>query len=388
MDTTTFLDLAPRIQALAPVIAEHADASDRQRHLAPEIAIAMADAGLYRVAAPRTLGGFECHPVDQVKTIEAVSELHGSSGWNLMIGIENMGILAAYYRRDVMAPLYEDPHLIIAGALNPLGKAVPADGGYIISGRWPFASGIHNASYFWSQSIIHEGGERVKDDRGFVFCESLVPTSQVEIVDTWDVAGMRGSGSHDVEISELFVDDAHITRIGRMQPLEEGTLYRLPVYSRLAYNKVGVATGIGRAAIAHFRDIASAKKPRGSSAPLSHRSDAQRAMAEAERLVGAARAYVFEQVGEMWDCVAQGDDPDAKMRARLQLACSGAASDAVRAVEMLHSAAGASANFVSSPLERCMRDVLVVRQHIMVSPQYTDAIGRVLLDLPSESFLF
>lgn len=388
METTTFVDLAPRVTALAPVISAHAARSDQQRHLAAEIASAMADAGLYRIAVPRSLGGFECHPVDQIKVIEAVSQLHGSSGWNLMIGVENMGILAAYYRRDVMKPLYDDPRLIIAGTLNPLGRAERADGGYRISGRWPFASGIHNATYFWSQSIIHEGDERVKDDAGYVFCESMVPVSAVEIIDTWQVTGMRGSGSHDVVIDDLFVADEFITRIGRMQPLERGTLYRLPVYSRLAYNKVGVATGIARAAMGHFYELAAAKKPRGSGTSLGHRADAQRAMAEAERIVGASRSYVFETVSALWDTVAQGKDPDKKQRARLQLACSGAASESVRAVELLHSAAGASVNFLTSPLEQCMRDVMVVRQHIMVSPQYTDAIGRVLLGLESGTFLF
>lgn len=384
----TLAALLPKIQDLRAVIDAHAEHSDEQRHLAAEIAHAMADAGLYRVAVPRSLGGYECHAIDQIKTIEAVSELHGSSGWNLMIGIENMGILGAYYQRDVLKPLYDDPRLIIAGTLNPLGTAVRVDGGYRVSGRWPFASGVHNATYFWSQSIVHENGERVRDGSGYELCESMVPVADVEIIDTWQVSGLRGSGSHDVELHELFVPDQFITRIGKMQPLESGTLYRLPVYSRLAYNKVGVATGIARSAIRHFRQLAVTKKPRATFAPLSHRPDAQRAMAEAERLVGSSRSYVFETVSDLWDTVEKGDVPERQQRARLQLACSGAASESVRAVEMLHSAAGASANFLSNPLERCMRDVMVVRQHIMVSPQYTDAIGRVLMGLESGTFLF
>ena len=130
------------------------------------------------------------------------------------------------------------------------------------------------------------------------------------------------------------------------------------------------------------------KAPRGSSRRLQHRGDAQRAIAEAERIVGSARSYVFEIVSDLWETVERGDKPGDKQKAMVQLACSGAANESVKAVEMLYSAAGASANFLSSPLDASMRDVLVVRQHIMVSPQYTEAIGRVLMEMESESFLF
>lgn len=382
--------LEERVAELRGLIETHADAAEEQRHLSSEVARAMARAGLYRVAVPKSLGGAEAHPVDQIRLIEAVSEIHGSTGWNLMIGIENMGVLAAVYPKPLTEALYADPELIIAGSLNPLGRATRVEGGYRVSGQWPFASGIHNAHYFWSQSILHDAdGERVRgDDGNVVLCESMVPIRDVEIVDTWHVAGLCGSGSHDARLDDVFVPDSHISHVQQQIPVEAGTLYRLPIYSRLAYNKVGVATGIARAAIRQFDELAGAKKPRGSMNLLRDRVDAQRAMAEAERLVGAARAYVFETVSALWDTVERGESPSTRQKALVQLACSGAASDAVRAVEMLHAAAGASVNFLSSPLGRSFRDVHVVRQHIMVSPQFTEAVGRVLLGLESQSFLF
>ncbi len=176
---------------------------------------------------------------------------------------------------------------------------------------------------------------------------------------------------------------------GARNPLQEdGTLYRLPLHSRLAYNKVGVATGITRAAIDHFMDLAMDKTPRGTAGKLRERVDAQLAVAEAEYLLETARSYVFDRVSDIWDTVDQGDPPTTRQKALLQLACSGAASTAVKAVEKIVAAAGATANFTSSPLERCMRDVLVVRQHIMVSPQFKENIGRALLGLESGTFLF
>ena len=384
-----FAAIESQIVTLKPIIEAHAAEAEEQRFLSNEVAHAMAEAGLYRVAAPRSLDGAEAHPITQIKTIEAVSRIHGSTGWNLMIGIENMGILGAVYDRNVTEQLYADPGLIIAGSLNPLGKAVRESGGYRINGQWPFCSGVHNAQYFWSQSIVYdENGERVRDDHGLVLCESMAPVAQIEIVDTWHVSGLQGSGSHDVKIQDVFVPDEYISQVMRNIPVESGTLYRLPIFSRLAYNKVGVATGIARAAIDQFIELAGEKKPRGSANLLQNRIDAQRAVAEAERLIGSARSYVFDTILDLWQTIENGGKPTARQKAVIQLSCSGAANEAVKAVEMLYSAAGASANFLSSPLGRSMRDVLVVRQHIMVSPQFTEAVGRVLMGMESETFLF
>jgi alkylation response protein AidB-like acyl-CoA dehydrogenase len=383
-----FDDIARRITRLKPVIESHADDAEAQRHLSSVVARAMAAAGLYRVATPKSLNGAEAHPITQVKTIEAVSQIHGSTGWNLMIGVEVMGMLGAIYDRTVMDELFADAELIISGAVNPLGTAVREDGGYRVTGQWPFVSGIHNADYFWSQSVVHENGAPVHDAQGLLLCEHLVPAGQFEILDTWHVSGLKGSGSHDVCVKDLFVPQAHISHVQRQIPFEPGTLYRLPSFSRLAYNKVGVATGIARAAIDQFVQLACEKKPRASGNLLRDRVDAQRAVAEAQRLIGSARSYVFETVSDLWETVDSGGKPSAKQKAVLQLSCSGAANDAVKAVEMLYSAAGASANFESCPLARSMRDVLVVRQHISVSPQYTDAVGRVLLGMDSGTFAF
>ncbi|MBW2416672.1 MAG: hydroxylase, partial [Deltaproteobacteria bacterium] len=275
--------------------------------------------------------------------------------------------------------IYADPALVVSGALNPLGRAVPADGGYRITGQWPFASGCQNSHFFWGQCIVEEDGDRVR------MVEALVPADDFEVVDTWNVSGLRGTGSHDVRVTDLFVPDERMTSALTTPTRETGVLFRLPPFSRLAYNKVGVATGIARAALDHFSDLASTKTPRASGRPLAERATAQLAMAEAEAELGSSRAWAFETVGELWDAVAAGHAPTSEQRARVQLACSNAASAAVRAVERVHAAAGTSANFIGHPLERCFRDVQVVRQHIMVSPQWFEAAGRVLLGLDSRS---
>ena len=376
------------IEQITPVIREHADVAEQNSRLSPEVAEAMARAGLYRVAAPRSIGGGETHPFTQIGVIEAVARADGSAGWNLMIGIETTGMLGAALPHDRAKSLYSNAMLIIAGALNPLGIAEPVDGGFRVTGQWPFASGCHNASYFWGQCIVHRNGERVRDEQGQVkLLEAVVPAAEFEIIETWDVAGLRGSGSHDVAVKDVFVPSDMVTGATVRRSKEQGPLFQMPIYARLAYNKVGVATGIARAAIDHFRTLAATKTPRASRSLLNERVDAQLAMANAEATLRSARAFVFESVGDLWETLVNGEVPTQEQRALVRLACSNAASAAVDAVQHIHAAAGASANFRTNPLERCFRDVQVVRQQIMVSPQWTRATGRVLLGLDSDSLI-
>jgi alkylation response protein AidB-like acyl-CoA dehydrogenase len=384
-------DPRERARALAPLIRECADEAERERRLPARVATAMAAAGLYRVAAPRSIGGGECDPRTQIETIEAVSAADGATGWNLMIGIENMGFLGAALPLEIARKLYTDPGLIVAGALNPLGRATKVAGGYQVSGQWPFASGCHNAGWFWGQCIVTDGDGSAKSEGGPPqLREALIPSSDFEIVDTWHVSGLRGSGSHDVAARDVFVPDERVTAVmqGGMQLRETGTLYRYPPFNRLAYNKIGVATGIAQAALEHFHQLATEKQPRGSRKLLREKVSVHLTYAEAVASLRSARAYALEAVESVWQTVESGDAPSADQRMHVHLACAHACEASIRTVELLHAAAGTTANFTSCPLDRCLRDVRVVPQHIMVSPQWKETAGRVLLGLPGDSPFF
>jgi alkylation response protein AidB-like acyl-CoA dehydrogenase len=236
---------------------------------------------------------------------------------------------------------------------------------------------------------VVEGDEPVRNEAGMVeMREAVIPAAEFEILDTWHVGGLRGSGSHDVAANDLFVPDERMTRVFGGGMRETGTLYRFPPFNRLAYNKVGVATGIARAALDHFRELAGEKAPRGSTKLLRDKIPVQLAVAEAEAQLRAARAFVFEAVDTVWQKVDAGDEVFPQDRATVHLACTNACQASIRAVEIVHSAAGTTSNFTSSPLERCMRDVRVVPQHIMVSPQWNQVAGRVMLGLEGESPFF
>jgi alkylation response protein AidB-like acyl-CoA dehydrogenase len=384
-------DPRERARALAPLIRECADEAERERRLPARVASAMAAADLYKVAAPRSIGGGECDPRTQIETIEAVAAADGAAGWNLMIGIENMGFLGAALPFEAAKKLYADPGLIVAGALNPLGRATRVDGGYRVTGQWPFASGCHNAGWFWGQCIVVESEAPAKTESGAPqLREALIPSSAFEILDTWHVSGLRGSGSHDVAARDAFIPDEHVTAVmqGGMQLRETGTLYRYPPFNRLAYNKIGVATGIAQAALEHFHQLATEKQPRASRKLLREKVSVHLTYAEAVASLRSARAYALEAVESVWQTVEAGDAPSADQRMHVHLACAHACEASIRSVELVHAAAGTTANFTSCPLDRCLRDVRVVPQHIMVSPQWKETAGRVLLGLPGDSPFF
>lgn len=369
-------------RGVQPLVRANAESAQELRHVPEAVVRTLAGAGLYRVAAPAVFGGAEADPITTIEVIEAVSQADGSIGWVLMIGIETVGIGGSLMERETAARLFaENPDLVMCGALNPQGRARNVDGGWMISGQWPFASGCHHATMFWGQCVV-------EDTKPTRLIEVIVPRSDYDIVDTWHVNGLRGTGSHDVSVQDLFVPDAMVTEVSGRKPNHDGALYRLPPFTRLAYNKVGVATGIARAALDAFVELAEHKQPRLSSRALRERPRAQLCYAQAEAALRGARAFVFDAVSDVWETVLAGGVADRRQRALVRLACSHACQESIRAVELVHQAAGTSANFEDSPIGKARRDVAVVAQQVMVAPQFIEDAGRVMLGLdPLEPIL-
>jgi len=372
-----------RAEALQTLVGEAADQAERERRLPQRVADAMAENGLYRVSV--AFGGAPGHdPATQIRTIEAISRADGAAGWNLMIGIENFGLLAGGFARG--RELFAEPLTTLCSSSAAVGKAERVDGGFRVSGRWPFVSGCHNSRFFAGIVSVHENGKPAEEPGRY----ALTKREDFEILDTWHVAGLRGSGSHDVRLEEVFVPEEDTLVLGSTGPpndSEDSPLLRVPTGARLAYNKVGVGLGIARAAIDHFVALASGKVPFMSSTTLRERSFAQRSLALAEARLRSARAFVFESVEELWDAVLAGDPPGREERAILQLACSNAVVACTEAVDLVCEAAGTSAIQKLSPLERCARDVRVVRTHATVAPHHIEDAGRVLLGLEADAIM-
>jgi len=399
-----------RARALQPLVAAHADEAERRRHLPRAVASGFARTGLYRIAAPRVCGGEAADPCTQIRTIEAIAEADGSAGWNLMIGVETFGLIAPGLGR--CKELIEDPDVILCSSTAAVGRADAVPGGYRVSGQWQFVSGCHNSDLFGATVRLYADGAPIAD-RGNLY--AIIDRADFEILDTWHVAGLRGSGSHDVRVDGAFVAEARIVpplggdnrfaalqggvtlergvRVSDEQPrletdrAQEDALLRFPLGARLAYNKVAVALGIARAGLSAFGELAAGKVPRFSSRSLRERGSAQQAAAVAEARVRSARAAVLVETQALWDTVLTGATPTARDLAAFQAVCSLAVADACTAIDLLADAAGTTSNMEGHPLERISRDIRVVRQHATVASHHLQDAGRVLLGLPGEGLM-
>lgn len=370
-----------RARSLAPLIREHADRAEEARRLPEVVAKAFAEQGLYRVGVVGRLHGADADPVTQIEVIEAVSYADGSAGWNLMIGIEAFGQLGSLL--GPVESLIEDPLLIMAGATSALGRADRENGGYRVNGQWQFVSGCHNAGLFAGSVMRFEDDVAIESPPAFAVARS----DEFEILDTWNVSGMRGSGSHDLRLVDVWLPEERVMVPAQITPTDRTPLHRIPFGVKLAYNKVGVCLGIARAGLDAFTSLATEKTPRFGRNQLRDRPLAQRAIAEAEARLRSARALVLDMAEELWDVVLAEERLDDHWRAIFQIACSDAARGCVEAVDKIAEAAGTTPNFIGQPLERIVRDVRVVRQHVTVAPHQIDDAGRMLLGLKPQGLM-
>ncbi len=374
------MDPVDRAVNLYDLVRQHADDAERNCRLSPVVSEAMAAAGLYRIAAPKDFYGEEVDPVTQIRTIEALSRADGSTGWNLMIGIESFGLNTPAFKHCL--ELVADPMVVLCGSTAAVGRADRVDGGYLVNGQWQFVSGCHNSQIFCATVALFDNGETVDKFNHY----AVIELPDFQIIDTWKVGGMRGSGSHDVRVENVLVPETRIVApIGATN--HPSPLLRFPLAARLAYNKVGVSLGIARAAVDTFVELAEGKTPRFTSKTLRERSHAHRAVAEAEVRLRAGRALVFELTEQIWQAVLNEETVDAKTRALFQIACSDAVRGCAQAVDLVCEAAGTTANQLAYPLERLARDVRVVGQHLTVAAMHIEDGGRVLLGLEPKNVM-
>jgi indole-3-acetate monooxygenase len=384
-----FADPVAAAVELTPLIRAHADESERRRHIAPPVVDALRAARLFTMGLPASLGGAETPIGTALRAIEEVAYADGAAGWNVMIAFDT-GMLAGYLHaaqaRDIIAAIFEP---VLAGSIFPPGRISRTTGGYHLSGRWRFGSGCQHADAFIVGARLCDNGAPVMDAKGSPeMLQAVLRAADVSILDTWHVSGMRGTGSHDYAVDNLFVPDGLVEPLRITGPLEPGPLYAFGIFPTFGVVKSAVALGIARHAIETFKALALAKTPTGQSSLLRERTTVQVDLARAEACVRSARAFVNETVGETWQSIVESNQPSTEQRAWLRLAAVDGVQRAIEAVDLMYNAAAASAIFESSPLERCFRDVHVIPAHIVVQPNVYEVAGRVFLNLPPGTTLF
>jgi indole-3-acetate monooxygenase len=345
---------------------------------------------LFRLWIPRSLGGEEADATTFIEVVEEIARGDGAAGWCVAIGGE-LNLFAGYLAADAAREIYgSDPDVITAGAFRPFGEAVVVDGGYRVNGRWPLASGCHHAKWIVCGCRVLDGDQhRLRADGTPVTRILFFSPSHVEILDTWHSIGLRGTGSHDFTVTDVFVPSAHSLSF-REPPVEPGPLYSLPTIALFGAALAAVSVGVARHAIDILTELSTTKIASRSRQALREDATMQAALGRAEALLRSGRAFLYEALGDAWQTAAAGGALSVSQRAMLWLASSHAAIAAKEACELAFTAGGSASPYTNSGLERCVRDIHASAQHITVAPGNYQMAGQAFLgaDMNATPLLF
>jgi alkylation response protein AidB-like acyl-CoA dehydrogenase len=386
------VDALPVVQAataLRSVIRRYRDEIDREQRLPKALVEEFHAAGFYSMVMPRALGGLQVDPLTYVRVVELLAEGAGSVGWNLAnnsigqlvtLGLPDEGVHEIYER---------GADTVIAGtAVMGGGQAVPVDGGYRVSGRWPFGTGCQESSWMLGSFQILDGNQpRRSPDGSSMFWRGVFRRSEARIVEgSWDVAGLRATGSFDWTVDGVFLPERR-TMVHAGVPLDNqwkrwpGISYALPAQAWVGPHHSAVITGIARAGVDALIDLAAEKTPRGRTGRLCENPQVQDAVGRADTMLNAGRAYRSVTITEVWTTVAAGKETTLEQRARCRLAAAHAADSAREAMDLMYRHGGSTSYRRDSRLAECWRDLHVVGQAVTLMPEWYPMGGRVLLGM-------
>jgi alkylation response protein AidB-like acyl-CoA dehydrogenase len=373
------LDIA---RELAPKIRACADEIEAERELPKALFESLADAGLFRLALPRAIGGFELDLPAYIQVIEELGKADASTAWMVNQG----GIFATYAARmprDVARSIWIDtPRAVVANSPAPTGKAVVVPGGFRVTARQGFSTGCRHARWLAAHSQVIENGEVRLEPNGQPEARYiLVPAAEAEVLDTWHVRGMRGTGTHHFAVNDVFVPAERTVNSVAAPLLETGALYRIPRTLLFGSGDASVALGVARSAVETFSELAGAKTPRAMKGLLRDQPMVQADIGHAEAHVRSGRAFLAEAVRDVWAAATAGT-LTLDHRATLRLATTHAIRLAVKVVDTVYNAAGATAVYEGNLLQRHFQDIHVISQHLQARFAHYEMVGRHWLGLP------
>src|SRR5712692_9393387 len=300
--TTSPLEMA---RALAPRIREQAAEIETARQLPADLVMDLANAGLFKVAVPEADGGLGADVITALRVIEEVARADGSTGWCLAMGINSFRQSAQFAPQVRRTLFHSDPIGVSAGSANPRGRAVAVPGGYRVTGHWFFASGCMHSHLLHGACRVFDGDAprlRPNGDQE-IRIAYFYPKTAARIIDNWDVSGLRGTGSHDIAVDDLFVPEARTFSALDRRARVTGPMNRMHGFDLAGCGFCCVGLGVARAAVDEFVELARVKVPRSSSELLRDRPLVQARIGEAEALLRSGRALLFDTVQEMWETV-------------------------------------------------------------------------------------
>ncbi len=386
------IDAQPLVRAAAamqPVIRACHDEIEREQRLPKALVAQMHDAGFYRMVIPRSLGGLQVDPLTYLRVAELLAQAAGSVGWNIAnngvgqlvtLGLPDDGVQEIHGQGT--------PSAMAGTAVQGGGQGVPVEGGYRVTGHWTFGSGCQESSWMLgSFQILDDGKPRRGPNGGSLYWRGVFPRSEATVVPgSWDVAGLRGTGSFDWTVKDVFLPERRTCpHVG--VPLDNqwsrwpGITYALPSQCWVGPHHSAVICGIARAGIDALIALAVEKSPRGRTGMLCEYPQVQDSVGRADAILGAGRTYRNAMITELWNTIAAGGETTLEQRARCRLASTYAGDSAREAMDLVYRHGGSTSFKRDSRLAECWRDLHVVAQTVTISPEWYPIGGRVLLGM-------
>ena len=371
--------LLDAVESLRGVFLAGSDEGEAAGTLPQSTVDAIYDSGLFSFKTPQVLGGAEADAMIQMDVIEAASRIESAAGWCLMIGAGSLSGMAAFLPNEAIDEIFVGGTAPkTAGVAAPTGKATLVEGGYRVSGRWAFASGIRHSQWVGFGAMVADGNSTLQQVR------MVVPTSQIQIHDNWDVLGLRGTGSCEFSLSDVFVPQRFTWGGTEAKPLRGGPNFLLGRPGMQTTGHCGFALGVGRRALDAVTELAKQKKRgyRGNEVLVADRGSFQRFLGESDLRLRAAKALCMETIEEAWESVCQGITPPPPLQIRLRASGTYSTTEASDIVSQAFRFGGGTAMYNSHILQKCLRDINASAQHQMVSDRAYENHGQFILGFP------
>jgi indole-3-acetate monooxygenase len=372
---------AAMLADLSDLADRHKQEGDRLRRLPPALADAFLQHDVYRLILPRDLGGAEVGPLEYLHLIEQLARVDGSIAWNFAIGAGS-ALYGGYLPLERSRALFADANCCIAGAYAPMGRAEVVRGGYRVSGRWGWASGVDQARWMVLGFTVVPPNESQQEEsaRRPEVRQALAPREAFRVLDSWHVSGMRGTGSAEYEVDNLFVPAEDAFQVFKDKPPHAAPIFHMPgVFFAAAV--AAVPLGIAQGAAGSLKQLAMVKQGSRGRSSLREQAFAHYAVAKAEALAESGSAYLHQAMADIWRDVQAGESIDIARRARARRACVHAAEASAEAVDLCCRAAGGNALFQAQPFERALRDVRAAGAHIVLQRSAMEDAGRTAFGL-------
>lgn len=385
-----YKELKQIVDQLEATLREAAPQAEAECEYPKALVETFRDTGFFKIWAPKKLGGWDIDPVTACKIFEDLAYIDSAAAWVVQMS-NAVGVLGRFFEDRAAEEMFGDGNAIFADAFSPPGSAVPVEGGYRLTGQFPFGSGCRHADWFISLGLVMDGDAPRMSDGAPVIHMMAFPMSDAEVVNNWDTLGMRGTGSHDVKVTDLFIP-AH--RSPPLMPIADannqawGTEINKLTIWHIHASIAAIPLGIARAAMDEFVGLTASKVPAFRAETVNTQALAHNRLGEGRATLTAAKAGLYETLGCAWASANEGDFITVEQKCDIQLAASYAARAACDAIERISASAGTTVVRNGTKLNRHLRDLRTITQHAFISrDRYADAGCMLLGQTPGWGFM-